>query len=60
MTENKENKRAKRPLNNNQTPAPANETKKKYDSFLHRGKPDFRLFVLYLVFRFLRTVIKVE
>ena len=30
MTQNKENKRATRPLNNNQTPARANQTKKKY------------------------------
>ena len=36
---NKENKRAKRPLNNNQTQAQANQTKEKYHRFLHRGKP---------------------
>ena len=39
MTKNKENKRAKRPLNNNQTPARAKKTKKKCHRFLHRGKP---------------------
>ena len=32
-------KRAKRPLNNNQTPERANKTKKKCQMFLHRGKP---------------------
>ena len=39
MTKNKENKRAKGPLYNNPTPVRANETKKKYYSFLQRGKP---------------------
>ena len=38
MTLNKENKRAMRPLNNNQAPARANEAKKKYHRFLHGGK----------------------
>ena len=32
-----------RPLNNNQTPAPANETKKNYHRFLQRGKPGIRV-----------------
>lgn len=35
----KEDKRAMRPLYNNQTPPRANKTKKKYYRFLHRGKP---------------------
>lgn len=35
----KEDKRAMRPLYNNQTPPRANKTKKKYYGFLHRGKP---------------------
>jgi len=42
-----ENKRAKIPLNNDQTPAQTNKTKKKLHRFLHWGKPQkFNFFQL--------------
>ena len=49
MMYNKENKRAKRSLNNSQTLARANETKKKYHRFLHPGKPNKTVKLLQLV-----------
>ena len=52
MTKNKENKGAKRPLNNNQTPARAKKTKKKCHRILHRGKPWLLHWVRHLFFVF--------